>query len=481
VSGSSLAYASIRGLLEPLDPHSSFIDPAEYAVFQESLRGSLFGIGVVVGQPGGALTIVSTMDGAPAQCAGLEPGDALERVDSLSTAGASLDDCMNAIRGPAGTWVSLRVRRPGVDAPFTRIVKRGQVPLAVVPDAFLLEPGTGYVRLLAFSQTAAAELASALRLLERRGMRRLVLDLRDNTGGLLSQARATAELFLASGERIYSARSARDEDVRYVCRGASWYPPLVVLVNAATASSAEVLTGALQDHDRALVVGVPTYGKGLIQQLYDLRDGSSLKLTIAKYYTPSGRCLQREWSDRLAYGSLEEGRPGDHDDEASLVYDAGEFRTDAGRGLPANGGVVPDFRVPIPERTRFADLLEERQIFFELALAERRRGRPVPEDLAMDDSLRAAFFRLVDGKPDLPFAGRARETYEKEPDRGAIDRAIRGALVELAHGRQAAARVRLEGDPQLLEALRRLTDASVLAAEYEERIRNRPQACPPGG
>jgi carboxyl-terminal processing protease len=455
-------------MLRTLDPHTNFLEPGERASLREAIRGSLFGIGAFVGPGETGLTIRAVVEGGPAEAAGLRPGDVLERVGELATRNVDLGTAVSALKGPRDTTVRIAVRRPGVAEPFTKDVRRAEIPLRVVPDAFLLEPGTGYLRLIAFSGTAASEVESRLQDLERQGMRQLVLDLRDDTGGLLGQSLAVAELFLARGELVFRTRGRSVEESGSTTRGATRIPPLVVLVNGGTASAAEILAGALQDHDRALVVGTATFGKGLVQNITDLTDGSTLILTTAKYYTPSGRSIQRDFTDVLAYGEV--GKVRSEEDEISVTPSrAPAFRTDAGRVVLGGGGITPDVVVPEPPASPLAKTLAERGIYFDFAVAARIRHGDLPRDVQVGDELRGEFFAFVDSKADLPFAGRTAEAFAAEADPAAIDREIRQALVSVVHGPGAGTRVRLEGDVQLREALKRFGDAGRLAAAYAQR------------
>jgi carboxyl-terminal processing protease len=325
------------GLVEALgDPYSVFLDSARLARVQASTTGLYGGLGIEMDVRDRWVTVVAALPNSPAETIGLRPGDRLVEVDSQRTRGWTLDEARRALRGAPGTSVRLVVERPGVSGRQEFVLQRQQVLVRPVQRTMLLDAGIGYVSVRSFSDSAAIEVAQAVDSLTRRGMTSLILDLRGNPGGLLQQGAAVAELFLDPGQEIVSLRGRGKDAERIVTdeRPQSW-PELrvVVLVDRASASASEIVAGALQDHDRALIIGRPTYGKGSAQSVFSFNgDAGGVKLTTARWFTPSGRSLEPVPSppseNPFAFGDEELRRP--------------VFRTGAGREVLGGGGIVPD-------------------------------------------------------------------------------------------------------------------------------------------
>lgn len=289
-----LVYAAIDGMVDALDPHSEFLDPQAKQAFRTQTRGRFPGIGMEIGLRDDTLTVIAPLPGAPAAAAGVRPGDRLRSIDGHSTRGMSLGDAVRRLRGEAGTVVELGIER-GAMPPFTVRVERAVVVIEPV-EAQLLPDGSAHLRVRAFQHDTEGRIRAELERLRGEAggaLPGVILDLRDNPGGLLSQAIAVSDLFLDGGDIVHTRRRGG--------KGRTWKAgplgtlppvPLVLIVNAGTASAAEIVVGALQAHRRAVVVGTPTFGKGSVQTVYDLTDGSGLKLTVAHYFTPDGRSIQ---------------------------------------------------------------------------------------------------------------------------------------------------------------------------------------------
>ncbi len=298
VSQDELVRGAVRGMLESLDPHSAFLDPSEYAMLEADAEGRFAGVGVEVSMRDGWLTILSVFQGGPAAQAGLQPGDRFLAIDGAEARDIRLYDAVARMRGAPGTQVRVSIRRPGVEQALERTLTRAYVEVEPVELRYL-EDGLIYVRIETFSETTTRALREALdsaaaRLRDLGGVTGLLLDLRDNAGGLLQQAIAVSDEFLASGA-IVSTRDRTGQEIReYRARRSGTRPkwPVVLLINEYTASAAEIVAGALKDHERAVLVGERTFGKGSVQSIFELPDGSAVKLTVAKYYTPSGRSIQ---------------------------------------------------------------------------------------------------------------------------------------------------------------------------------------------
>ncbi|MEF8938613.1 MAG: S41 family peptidase [Salinivenus sp.] len=337
----SLAASSLRGMTETLDPFSVYIPGGRMKQIEESFSGSFEGIGIsyeLIEGPTQTDTIAVTtvLPGGPSAEAGLRAGDRIVRVAGEPAIGWSHQKIRRRLKGPQGSSVSVTLRRPGRTAPLERTITRDTVPLETVDAAYMMGDRTGYIRLNRFARTTHREVTSALRSLEDDGMTRLIFDLRGNAGGLMSMAEKVADEFLVEGQLIVRARSRHEQygGARYASDdGRFQEAPVIVLVDEHSASASEIVAGALQDHDRAVIVGRRTFGKGLVQRQYDLSDGSGLRLTVARFYTPSGRLLQRDGKSRDSLST-----PVD----TANVPDSLRHRTDAGRVVLGEGGIVPD-------------------------------------------------------------------------------------------------------------------------------------------
>jgi carboxyl-terminal processing protease len=336
VTDSALYRKSIDGMLYELrDPYSTFLPPDRFARLSETTTGNYAGVGVAVDLRDGWLIVVAPIPGGPAEHAGLQPGDRIIEIAGKQTKGWTNEEASKVLRGKPGTSVTLKIERPGSPTPIELRVQRSTIHQSAVRRASLLGDGVGYVDLKAFSDSTAKELNGAITNLLSHGMKTLVLDLRTNPGGLLNQGVRVSDLFLNPGQRIVSMRGRLPEANReYADSAIQKWPqlPLVVLVDGRSASAAEIVAGALQDHDRAVIIGNPTYGKGSAQSVIPFGPEGGLKITTARWFTPAGRSITRK-------------RPADDEDEDPLPVTRGRFRTDAGRTVYGGGGITPDLIV----------------------------------------------------------------------------------------------------------------------------------------
>ncbi len=294
----ALVYSSIDGMLRTLDPHSSFFSPGDFRRMRERQIGRYFGIGISIQKAGNDVVVVSLFEGSPAYRSGIRRGDVIARVGTEDAKPTwTTQDVVDRVKGDKGTTVEVGIRRPGVDDLIQLTVERDEIRIPSIRTAFMLDDTTGYVRLQDFSETTETELDAALVKLKRGGMKQLLLDLRDNPGGPLDQAIAVASKFLRAGQMVVYTRGRipnSDDDHRVRATG-DLELPLVVLVDRQSASASEIVAGSLQDHDRGLVVGETTFGKALVQSVYPISNNAGLALTTGRYYTPSGRLIQRPW------------------------------------------------------------------------------------------------------------------------------------------------------------------------------------------
>jgi carboxyl-terminal processing protease len=373
VPSDRLVSSSIREMLRNLDPHSNFLETKEYSTLQERQRGSYYGLGITVQAVEGNITVVAPFEGTPAHRLGIRAGDVISRINDEDARGMSIDDAVKRLRGPKGTAVRITIVRQGYDAPLDFTVIRDEIPLHSVPYFFMVTPTTGYVRLTDFNETTACrpndgadcqrELDKALKRLKEGGATAIVLDIRDNPGGLLDQAFAVSNLFLKKGQLVVytRGRTKRDES-NYITEEESPYAemPLVVLVSRHSASASEIVAGAIQDHDRGLTIGETTFGKGLVQTIMPLRNsrGYALALTTGRYYTPSGRSIQRDYG-QTALEDYFAPR-----DRKACDQGTGEPKlTDAGRKVYGGDGITPDYCVPADAASKFVSHLIARQVF----------------------------------------------------------------------------------------------------------------------
>jgi carboxyl-terminal processing protease len=366
VDSERLVYTAIEGMLRTLDPHSSFMDPRAYAQLRERQEGRYYGLGISIVVIDGDIQVQNLFEGSPAYKKGIRRGDVIAKIEGESTKGWTSDQAVKKLRGPKGTSVDIAIRRQGYDQLIDLTVDRDEINIPTILGAFLVNGDTGYIRLRDFPETTDRDLSRALADLKQHGMRRLLLDLRDNPGGPLDQAIRVSNEFLPRGDMIvYTRGRVTNSAVDYRATEETEYTdlPLVLLVNRNSASAAEIVTGALQDHDRAFIVGERTFGKALVQSVYRISENAGLALTTAHYYTPSGRMIQRPWDETfdeyLTY-TLRDQEPQPHV-PAELHY------TDAGRQVYGGGGIEPDEYMAGPiegfNPSKFGRSLYARQAF----------------------------------------------------------------------------------------------------------------------
>jgi carboxyl-terminal processing protease len=348
---------AIPGMLRVLDPHSNFFDPKQYALFKEEQQGKYYGVGMTVQQRENQTVVLAPFVGSPAYKAGIRPGDIIQKVDGKSCDGLTTTEVADMLKGAKGTVVHISLGREGWEKPIEVTVTRDEIPRPGVEYFTMVKPGIGYVRVSTFNETTDSDLADALRQLDVSKLDGLVIDLRNNGGGLLNQAVGMADMFLDKNEIVVSHRGRASQNrPYYAIRGNQGIEvPVIVLINGQSASASEIVSGAIQDHDRGLIVGETSFGKGLVQTQFPLSEDTALLLTTARYYTPSGRLIQRDYKNVSLYDYHYNPQPPTKP-EVKL--------TDSGRQVFGGGGITPDDIIAAPKPDDFQQMLYRRGVFY---------------------------------------------------------------------------------------------------------------------
>jgi carboxyl-terminal processing protease len=448
---------AIPGMLRMLDPHSNFFDARQFALLREDQRGKYYGVGMVVAPRENHTVVMSPYVGAPAYNAGIRPGDVIMKVDDKATDGLTTSDVADMLKGAKGTIVKITVSREGYNDPLTFTVTRDEIPRHSVDIAFMLKPGVGYIRLSGFNETTDREIAEGLKKLNAPSLDGLILDMRGNPGGLLNEAVAVGDMFLEKGQLIVSHHGRASNERKYVAiRGNQGNTvPLVILVNGNSASATEIVSGAVQDHDRGIVVGETTFGKGLVQTVTPLSENTGLALTTARYYTPSGRLIQRDYKSISLYEYHYERHVPEHPTEVKL--------TDSGRQVTGGGGITPDVVIAAPKLTKFQEQLIRADVFFpyEAGVGGFTRyylgTRPnVTKEFTVDDTVMHDL-RTYLAKHNVKYT-----EPEMAENNDWIKRKIKQEVFMSVFGQQEGFKVELEADPQVQKAVDSIPQARAL-------------------
>jgi len=490
VGGKNLDYnelfkSSIESMLHALDPHSNYFDAKDFEEFRTEQASQYFGIGATIGDLRDASDkviatfIKATFKDSPANRAGLRYGDKIVEVNGASMLGKPFSEVRQSLRGPRGTLAKIVIERYGTGKRETVEIIRDAVSQPSIAEAYMIRPGVGYIGMTGnFTQTTFSEFRTAMQELKAQGMQQLVLDLRNNGGGLVREAYNVANTFLGRGQTIFSQKGRLDDvGGTYISNNSNPDDtPIVALVNRNSASATEILAGALQDHDRALIVGENTFGKGLVQNPFILEYGSMLLLTIAKYETPSGRLIQRDYSDGNLYNYYTNG--GSLREEAPVQQPKGaETKTDSGRTVYSGGGINPDVVIKPQtisiEKARVQQKLNDPLFAFVLDLTfgkiagfeEYQVNRAIKfeytlksADYAVTENLYQSFKKFAAEKYKISSA-------QIDKEREFVERMMRVELVTASYGATTSFQVYNEYDTQLLRAIELLPQAKQLAIE----------------
>lgn len=490
--------AAIQGMLTTLDPHSNFFSRVEFQKLKEDQDSRFYGIGVTILQHRDGVYVQSTVPDTPAARAGLRYGDRIVEVDGKDAREWSSSEVSKNVRGERGEPVKIKVERAGSQAPLYLTIVRDAVPLPSIRNSYMIRPGTGYVGLVGgFQHTTDDELSEALTTLKAQGMRQLILDLRNNPGGLLDQAINVSSQFLPRGQVVVSVRGRSDygQPATYKSKGNDIEDfPIVLLINRNTASASEIVAGAIQDHGRGLIVGETSFGKGLVQRVFQLPFGTGLTLTTAHYYTPYGRLIQRDYSNGSFYDyyvrhDADEETPAPRSPTENTEQPAATptptphpptgpaVKTAAGRVFYGGGGITPDIEVKPLAITPLRGRIAEAAFYFTRQLAAGQipglenyrvekvdyNHNPRATDYPITDRVIEAFLNFIKRDAEL---GLQSAKLDAEMDFTKVR--LRNEIITAAYNSDAGTRILLDSDPQTLRALEALPDAKRLA----ESVRN---------
>ena len=444
---------AIPGMLHVLDPHSNFYDPKSFAQMREDQHGKYYGVGMTIQPQGNKIVVVAPFEGTPAYKAGIRPGDVILSVDGKATENMDSTAVANLLKGPRGTHVAVTMAREGSPKPLVFDLIRDEIPRYSVDLAFMIRPGIGYIHITQFIENTSHEVQEALTKFGP-NVQGIVIDLRENPGGLLNEAVNTADKFLQKGQIVVSQRGRAFPDQVYRApQGSTLKYPIVILVNRDTASAAEIVSGALQDHDRALIVGETTFGKGLVQTVFPISENTGLALTTFHYYTPSGRLIQRNYNGVSLYDYYyvrADALPADKSNREVKL-------TDAGRPVYGGGGITPDEKIPELKSDHLQDVLLQHRAFFDFTrhyLAD----HTVTRDLVIDDAMMKQFEDFLRAQtPKIDFTDK-----EMADNLDWVKSSIKAELFTSQFGQNEGLKVRADWDPQIQKALTFMPEALAL-------------------
>jgi carboxyl-terminal processing protease len=449
---------AIPGMLRTLDPHSSFFDPRAYGVTREEQRGRYYGVGMTVQEREGKTVVMEPFLGSPAYKAGIRPGDVVTAVDGKSTEGLHTPDVADMLKGPKGTQVKITLLREGSEKPLEYVVTRDEIRRYSVEQAFEVAPRIAYIKIAGFSnENTVDEMAEAFKKLDAKTLKGVLLDLRENPGGLLNEGVGVASMFLHKGQIIVSHRGRNSPNKPYYAgnENKGYDFPLVVLMNRNSASASEIVAGAIQDHDRGLIVGETSFGKGLVQTVYPLSENAGLALTTAKYYTPSGRLIQRDYNGLSLFDYYYSNREKERN---NTTHEGQEVKTtDSGRLVYGGGGITPDIRLDPVKLNRFQAILEYKYAFFNFGKYYLGIHNTVARDFQLTDPVLNEFRDYLN-KEKIPFT-----EADLTENHDFLALGIKHDLISAIFGRAEGDRILTNSDPWVQKAIDAIPQADELA------------------
>ena len=462
----SIYKGAIPGMARTLDPHTSFFDPKEFQLLREDQRGHYYGVGMTVANRNGKTIVMAPFPGSPAYRAGLRPGDVILEVNDKKTDNLSTTEVADLLKGPRGTPVQVVVAREGSEKPLTFNIIRDEIPRKSVEDAHWIRPGIMYLDIQSFNENTSREVEENFKRMGETNVKGLILDLRENPGGLLNEGVAVADRFLQKGQTIVSHRGRTSPEKPYVARhGSSGFDyPIVVLVNRYSASAAEIVAGALQDHDRGWILGETTFGKGLVQTVYPLAENTGLALTTAHFYTPSGRLIQRDYSNQSFYNYYYR-----RDQETKNPLDV--KMTDSGRTVYGGGGITPDEKFTAPKLTPFQIEMYRKFAFFNFtAKYFGSHDIKLPKGWEPDTNVMNDFHKYL-----LDLGAKFTEAEFAENNTW-LKEQLRREMYITAFGVEDARKLAVDHDPLVLKAIEVLPKARALQENAKKIVAQRGRA-----
>lgn len=453
---SELVYFSIDGMIQFLDPHSNFLDPKNYKAMVQRQEGRFSGIGIIVGLRNGKVTVISPIEGTPAYKLGIRAGDIIAEIDGVSTDNMSLSEVVDRLRGPKGTEVKVSIIRIGVKEPIQVKIIRDVITETSVRYPTVLEGNIGYIRITDFNKTTSEELRDGLKTLKEKGAEKLILDLRDNPGGLLTEAIKVSEFFLKPNSIVVYTRgrdSSANMELKTSGKAKPYSCPLIILVNSGSASASEIVAGALQDHDRALIVGQTTFGKGLVQSVFELPQDTALALTTARYYIPSGRCIQRDYSFLTDYLKGLNGKT-----------DKKEYKTNSGRIVYGGGGVTPDILISEEKISYFQMKLQGLGLYFNFAI-EYTSKTEVDENFNLNDEIIKEFLESLVNEKWITLEEKEK-VLKDEKEMKILKFMLKREILSSKFGMTKGYQLTLKDDEQITKAIQYMPQAEELAKAY---------------
>ncbi|HEX2868003.1 MAG TPA: S41 family peptidase [Ignavibacteriales bacterium] len=476
VDSHKLIENAITGMLDSLDPHSVYIPAKQMENVEEQFRGNFDGIGIEFQVVNDTLTVVSAITGGPSEALGITAGDRIVKIDNQPCIGITTEQVREKLRGPAGSKVTVSIFRPGVKGVNDYQIVRNKIPIYSVDAHFMYDNKTGYISLSRFSETSTQEMLQALDELSNKGMRRLIFDLRNNPGGYMTQAFQIADMFIDGNKMIVYTKGRRSE-FNEEFHASKTYPyeklPLIILVNSGSASASEIVSGAVQDWDRGLILGETTFGKGLVQRQFMLPDNSAVRLTISRYYTPSGRLIQRSYKDKKDYflnihsKTLNDGLNIQHNAEKDSSRPV--FKTNSGRIVYGGGGITPDYVVASERLQPYSVALRRGNLFYLYVLKYMdQHGKEINKKYSKDFTSFKKNFNFSDrdlnnfvkfaSDKKVPFV---RSDFEKDKEYIRIQ--LKAYIARDIWRNEGWYQTLLEADNQFKKALQEFTEAEKLS------------------